>query len=100
MSFRSYPYYDQLRVPFLYGHYSASSVLRTHPLPYQPSLSLAGFWLPCASALIGLPVLPLLPSYMHAEINTPADVVQCSYRSLAVLPAAFPYQTEGRLPHY
>jgi len=37
---------------------------------------------------------------MHAEINTPADVVQCSYRSLPVLPAAFPYETEGRLPHY
>jgi len=91
----SCPFYDQLRAPFLNGHYSASSVLRTQP----PSLSLAIFQLPCASTLTGLPVLSLLPSYMHAKINTPADIAQCACRSLPRLPTAFPCETEGRLPH-
>ena len=47
----------------------------------------------------GLPVLPPLPSCMHASASTPAEIARCTCRSLPGLSAAFPLSPEGRLPH-
>jgi hypothetical protein len=85
--------------PSLHRHYPASSVLRASPppqtarpgsreLPVDPN---------CGSPL-GLPVLRLVPSFIHAVAHTPAGLMRLirSYLSPA---SAFPRLLAGRLLH-
>ena len=63
--------------PFLRRHYPASSVLRAHPPPRRPGLTLAGCRLARATPPTGLPVLQRFPSSTHASTTTPAETARC-----------------------
>ena len=47
--------------------------------PASPTCSSRNVSLACASPPTGLPVLPRLPSSMHASATTPAETIRCIY---------------------
>ena len=66
--------------PFLDRHYPASSVVRASPPPWRPGLAPHGVPVGACTPPTGLPVLPRLPSSIHADATTPAETVRCTCR--------------------
>ena len=85
---------------FLDRHYPASTVVRASPPPWRPGLAPHGVPVGACTPPTGLPVLPRLPSSIHADATTPAETVRCICRLSSRPSSAFPLPWEGRLPHY
>ena len=81
--------------PALPGVSSTTGLSATLPARTGPR----GFPVGACTPPTELPVLLRLPSCRHAGATTPAGTIRCVCRLLPEPPSAFPYNTEGRLPH-
>ena len=75
-----FPFPSRSRSPFLGRHCPVPSVVRACPPPCRPGLPLAGIPVGACTPPTGLPVLPRLPSSMHASATSPAEAVRCTCR--------------------
>ena len=66
--------------------------------PARPGLSLTGFRLARATPPSGLPVLPRLPSSMHADTTTPAGTARCLCRFASRPVVGLPLISGGSAP--
>ena len=79
-------------LPGVYGPTGLSATLPARPVPRGRPVGVC-------SPPSGLPVLPRLPSSMHASANTPAGTVRCLCRLSSQTVGGLPLLQRGRLPH-
>ena len=88
----SFPNCSRTRAPFLRRHYPASSVVRAHPPPHRPSLTLAGCRFSACHTTDGVSRVASLLIFCMCRHHYPGGNGRCICGSLPVCRRPSPFQ--------